>query len=53
MIFSYFFPENKIWHFMQIVSNWDNLRDMPNRFLKNKIRKNITNLPFIEESGKG
>ena len=30
MIFSYFFPENKIWHFMQIVSNWDNLRDMPN-----------------------
>ena len=23
-----FFPENKIWHFMQILSNGDNLHEM-------------------------
>ena len=28
MIFFLFFPENRIWHFMQIVSNGDNLHDM-------------------------
>ena len=28
MIFSYFFPENWFWHFMQIVSNGDNLHEM-------------------------
>ena len=27
-IVSLFFPENRIWHFMQIVSNEDNLREM-------------------------
>ena len=27
-MFSLFFPENKIWHFMQIVSNGDNLHEM-------------------------
>ena len=28
MIFFLFFPENRIWHFMQIVSLEDNLHDM-------------------------
>ena len=27
-IFFLFFPENSIWHFMQIVSNGDNLHEM-------------------------
>ena len=27
-IFSLFFPENRIWHFMQIVSIGDNLHEM-------------------------
>ena len=26
--FSYFFPENRLWHFMQIVSIGDNLHEM-------------------------
>ena len=30
MIFSYFFPENRIWHFMQIVTIGDNLHEMSN-----------------------
>ena len=25
-----FFPENRVWHFMQIVSIGDNLHEMPN-----------------------
>ena len=28
MFFSYFVPENRIWHFMQIVSIGDNLHEM-------------------------
>ena len=28
--FSYFFPENRIWHFMQIVSLGDSLHEMSN-----------------------
>ena len=28
MIFFLFFPENRIWHFMQIVSLGDNLHEM-------------------------
>ena len=30
MIFFLFFPENRIWHFMQIVSWGDNLHEMSN-----------------------
>ena len=30
MIFFLFFPENRIWHFMQIVSIGDNLHEMSN-----------------------
>ena len=30
MIFFLFFPENKIWHFMQIVSSGDSLDEMSN-----------------------
>ena len=30
VIFFLFFPENRIWHFMQIVSNGDNLHEMSN-----------------------
>ena len=31
LIFLFFFPpENRIWHFMQIVSTRDNLHDMSN-----------------------
>ena len=26
----FFFQENRIWHFMQILSNWDNLHEMSN-----------------------
>ena len=33
------FPENKIWHFMQIVSNGDNLHEMSKPvFLENQIK---------------
>ena len=31
-----FFPENRIWHFMQIVSNGDNLHEMSNSVLWEK-----------------
>ena len=31
--FSYFFPKNRIWHFMQIVSTGDNLHKMSNAVL--------------------
>ena len=30
MLFFLFFPENRIWHFMQIVSLGDNLHEMSN-----------------------
>ena len=37
MIFFLFFPENRIWHFMQIVSLGDNLHEMSNPvFWENK-----------------
>ena len=28
--FSYFFPENRIWHFIQIISNGENLHEISN-----------------------
>ena len=39
MIFFLFFPENKIWHFMQIVSTGDNLHEMSKPVFREKIRK--------------
>ena len=27
--FTYFVPQNRLWHFMQIVSSGDNLHEMP------------------------
>ena len=30
VIFFLFFPENRIWQFMQIVYNWDTLHEMSN-----------------------
>ena len=41
-IISLFFPEKRIWHFMQIVSNGDNLHGMLNSVL-GKRKKNINN----------
>ena len=39
---SFFFHlENWIWHFMQIVSNEDNLHEMSNYVFWKQIRKNI------------
>ena len=36
-IFSYFFPENRIRHFLQIVSNGNNLQEMSNPVLLGKM----------------
>ena len=33
VIFVLFYPENRIWHFMQIVSNRDVFHEMSNPFL--------------------
>ena len=41
VIFFLFFPESRIWHFMQIVSNGDNLHEMSNLF-SGKNTKNIS-----------
>ena len=35
------FSENRYWYFMHIVSNGDNLYEMPNPVFWKKIRKNI------------
>ena len=46
-IFFLLFTENRCWRFMQIVSNGDNLHEMPSSvFWKNK--KTIINLPSAE-----
>ena len=39
--FSYFFPENGIWHIMQIVSNGDNLHEMSNPVSAENKKKKI------------
>ena len=39
MIFFLFFPENRIWHFMQIVSLGDNLHEMSNSVFWEKYEK--------------
>ena len=42
-IFVIFFPENRIWHFMQIVSTGDNLHEMSDPvFWKKKIKESIS-----------
>ena len=38
-IFFIFFPENRFWHFMHIVSNGDNLHEISNPVFWGKIRK--------------
>ena len=38
-IFFSFFPENRIWHFMQIGSNGDNLHEVSDPSFLGKIRK--------------
>ena len=38
--FEFFFPENRIWYFIQIVSYGDNLHEMSNLFIWEK-KKNI------------
>ena len=35
-IFCLFFPENKLWHFLQIVSAGDNLHEMSGRIFCEK-----------------
>ena len=51
-IFILFSPENRFWHFMQIVSSGENLLGMSKPvFWRKKNKKNITNL--FSESGKG
>ena len=37
----FFFSENRIQHFIQIVSNEDDLHDMSNHFFWGKIRKDF------------
>ena len=39
MIFFLFFSANRIWHFMQIVSNGDNLHEMSKPVCLEKIEK--------------
>ena len=47
LIFFLFFPENRIWHFMQIVSSGDNLHAMSNPvFWENK--KNISKCRLLK-----
>ena len=48
-VFFLFFLENRIWHFMQIVSLWDNLHGVRFYFL-GKIRKNIINMSSAESA---
>ena len=49
-IFFLIFLENRIWHFMQIVSKGDNLHEMsnPDFWEKKKKKKNITNFLSAE-----
>ena len=42
-LFFLFVPENKIWHFMQIVSNRDNLHEMSNPAFLEKFNMSVEN----------
>ena len=44
IMFFLFFPENRIWHFMQIVSSRDNLHETSNPVFGEKIRKIFQNV---------
>ena len=44
MIFLLFFPESKIWYFIQIISVGDNLHVMSNPIFWEKLRKSIQNV---------
>ena len=46
--FEIFFPENRLWHFMQILSSGDSLQEMSNPVFWEKNKKNITNVSFAE-----
>ena len=46
-IFFLFFPENRFWHFMQIISSGDNLHEMP-KPVSEKNKKNIINVLAAE-----
>ena len=39
VIFFLFFQENRTWHFMQIISNGDNLHEMSNPVFSEKYEK--------------
>ena len=46
--FSYSFPENMIWHFMQNVSSGDNLHEMLYSVFWGKIRKTISKCRLLK-----
>ena len=48
MIFFLFFQENRLWYFMQIVSNGDNLHEMSKPFFWKKRRKYISNCCLLK-----
>ena len=55
-IFFLFFPENKIWHFIQIVPNRDNLYEMSNPVSWEKYKEKISQIAVCwisQESDKG
>ena len=37
----FLFPENRFWHFMQILSYWHNLHEISESYFLEKIRKII------------
>ena len=47
-IFTLFFPENRIWHFVQIISLGDNLHEMSNPISQKKNEKTLFNLSSAE-----
>ena len=46
MAFFVFFPENRIWHFMQIVSIGDNLHEMSKLFSRKNKKKIFQNVVY-------
>ena len=48
IFFFLFFLENRIWHFMQIVSLGDNLHEMSNPFFPRKNKKNISKCRLLK-----
>ena len=52
-MFFLFFPENRIRHFMQTVSNGDNLHEMSNPIFGIKLGKKLSTCHTSPESDKG